>query len=292
MQQAPILAHAMEGLPYRLYTDASDSACGCTLQQIQKTKIRDLKGTKTYLLLKKAWEEEKLIQWLYAKINSKINDEEYCQQWGLDFEETEVWTEQVVAYYSRRFKGPETQYSAMEREALAAKEGLVRFQPFIEGEKITLITDHLALQWAKTYENSNCRLAAWGTVFSAYAPNLEIVHRPGRKHSNVDPLSHLPRSPPEHYSPIDQEDQSLKPKNDLAEAQEMALKGIPAWRVQAVWTLQDAFAVTRSRKESQSSSDAGEDKRQQKRQPHKRRKASEQIRPKKAQNMEIKKAFN
>ena len=89
----------------------------------------------------------------------------------------------------------------MEREALAAKEGLVKFQPFIEGEKITLITDHAALQWAKTYENSNRRLAAWGTIFSAYAPDLSIVHHPGRKHSNIDPLSRLYRAPPPQDSP-------------------------------------------------------------------------------------------
>ncbi len=77
----------------------------------------------------------------------------------------------------------------MEREALAAKEGLVRFQPFIKGEDITLITDHAALQWAKTYENSNYRLAAWRMVFSALAPHLEIIHHPGKVHSNMDPLS-------------------------------------------------------------------------------------------------------
>ena len=36
---------------------------------------------------------------------------------------------------------------------------------------------------------------AWGLVFTAY-PQLIIVHRPGRTHSNVDPLSRLPRIPP------------------------------------------------------------------------------------------------
>ena len=44
----------------------------------------------------------------------------------------------------------EVQYSTTEREALAAKEGLVKFQPFIEGEKLALVTDHATLQWAKT----------------------------------------------------------------------------------------------------------------------------------------------
>jgi hypothetical protein len=42
----------------------------------------------------------------------------------------------------------EQNYSATEREALGAKEALVKFQPFIEGEDIIRVTDHAALQWA------------------------------------------------------------------------------------------------------------------------------------------------
>lgn len=34
LQEAPVLGHPMEGLPYRLYTDASDEALGCALQQV------------------------------------------------------------------------------------------------------------------------------------------------------------------------------------------------------------------------------------------------------------------
>ena len=61
--------------------------------------------------------------------------------------------ERVVAYWSRTFKSAKIRYSTMEREALAAKEGLVKFQPYIKGEKVLLVTDHSALQWARTYEN-------------------------------------------------------------------------------------------------------------------------------------------
>ena len=84
-------------------------------------------------------------------------------------------------------------------EALAAKESLICFQPFIEGERVLLVTDHAVLTWAKTYENGNRRLVAWGLVFAAY-PQLIIVHQPGRTHSNVDPLSRLPHIP-QYISP-------------------------------------------------------------------------------------------
>jgi hypothetical protein len=162
--------------------------------------------------------------------------------------------ERVIAYWSRSFKGAETRYSTTEREALAAKEGLVRFQPMIEGEKILLVTDHSALQWARTYENANRCLAAWGAVFSAYAPGLEIIHRAGRKHSNVDPLSRLPRAPPDHQSPTEIGDKPIRMMNDLAGAQEAWMDRTPAERATFVaWTLNDclegnqsAFATTRS----------------------------------------------
>jgi hypothetical protein len=173
-----------------------------------------------------------------------------------------VHVERVIAYWSRSFKGAETRYSTTEREALAAKEALVRFQPYIEGEKILLVTDHSALQWARTYKNSNLRLAAWGAIFSAYAPGLEIVHRPGKKHSNVDPLSRLPRSPPEHQSPWDADEGAISMSNDLVDAQEVWEHRPPAEKATFVaWTLDDcleghqsAFAVTRGQKAKKATS--------------------------------------
>ena len=160
---------------------------------------------------------------LTTSISSKTADSPNDDQWGEDFESSTVHVERVIAYWSRTFKGAETRYSTTEREALAAKEGLVKFQPYIEGETVLLITDHSALQWARTYENANRRLAAWGAVFSAYAPGLEIIHRAGRVHSNVDPLSRLPRAAPEHTSPVSDSSPSIVTDTTLAEAQERAL---------------------------------------------------------------------
>lgn len=201
LQEAPVLGHPLEGLPYHLYTDASDKALGCALQQVQLIAIKDLKNTRLFDQLKRAFESEKDPPKLVVQLPSMLNNNLAAKIWGEMFDDTVVYIEHMITYWSRTFKSAETRYSTTEREALAAKEGLVKFQPFIEGEKVTLITDHAALQWAKTYENSNRHLAAWGTVFSAYTPNLSIVHRPGRKHSNVDPLSRLYWAPPPQDSP-------------------------------------------------------------------------------------------
>ena len=169
----------MEGLPYRLYTDASDEALGCSLQQVQPIRVGDLKGTRTYDQLKKAHEGGLSPPCLVTGLSGKCKDHDFDDTSAPEFDETVVHVERVIAYWSRLFKNAETQYSTTEREALAAKEGLVKFQPFIEGEDILLITDHSALQWARTYENANRQLAAWGAMFSVYAPKLEIIHRAG-----------------------------------------------------------------------------------------------------------------
>ena len=96
-------------------------------------------------------------------LSNKTQDSPTDHQWGTDFDSSVVHVERVIGYWSRTCKGAETRYSTTEREA---KEGLVNFQPYIEGDKILLVTDHSPLQWARTYENSDRRLAAWGGSFS------------------------------------------------------------------------------------------------------------------------------
>lgn len=154
------------------------------------------------IALRKAHATGQPVPQLITHLSYKFSDMPTTDVWEAAFEDSVVHVERVIAYWSRTFKHAELNYSATEREALGAKEGLVRFQPFIEGERVILVTYHAALQWAKTYENTNRRLAAWGAVFAAYAPLLDILHRAGRIHSNVDPLSRLPRNPPPHDSPV------------------------------------------------------------------------------------------
>ena len=191
---APVRGHPEPGQAYRLYTDASDYAIAGALQQIQFMAIKDLKGTRTHKKLAELYKKGGKVPELVTRLSKEHDDRRLTPEWSKNWESTLILVERVVAYWSRVLAPVETRYSATEREALAAKESLVRFQPFIEGEKVLLVTDHSALTWAKTYENANRRLAAWGLVFAAF-PEMVIVHRPGRAHSNVDPLSRLPRIP-------------------------------------------------------------------------------------------------
>ena len=73
----------------------------------------------------------------------------------------------------------------------------------------------MALIWSKTFQNINHQLLSWGTIFSAY-PDLQIVHRAGRVHSNVDPISRLRCHTPcfEFPVPPDQEYTTTKEATD------------------------------------------------------------------------------
>ena len=122
----------------------------------------------------------------------------------------------------------------MEQEALGLKEGLVKFQAIIEGEKVICITHHAALQWAQTYENTNRRLALWGAIYMLY-PGLEIVYRAGKVHSNVDVLSRLVRTLM-HQSPISDDSHMIKgvlPQNPLTTWEEL-MERVPAQMVALV----------------------------------------------------------
>ncbi|KAJ3524491.1 hypothetical protein NM688_g8550 [Phlebia brevispora] len=140
LQTAPVLGHPMEHHPYQLYTDASNDALGCCLQQVQPLRIWDLKGTKTYDRLQRIYQAGGAVPKLVVKLSSRFGDVPEPSSWNPEFDDTEVHVERVIAYWSRTFRGAETRYSATEREALAAKEGLIKFQPIIEGEQIILFS--------------------------------------------------------------------------------------------------------------------------------------------------------
>ena len=191
LKSAPILGHPQDGRGYRLYTDASNFGIGAVLQQIQPIKIKDLKGMQLYDCLAKAHQSGDPPPQLVT-IADKDKVQPKNNTWNTEFEETEVFIKRVIAYWSRLLKSAEKNYLPTEKEALALKDSLVKFQLLIEGETITAITDHSALQWSSTFNNVNRRLMSWGLTFSAY-PKLKIIHRAGRVHSNIDPLSRLRR---------------------------------------------------------------------------------------------------
>ena len=126
-------------------------------------------------MLERAFKAKELIPDLVTHLVKENLDVPQQGEWDEDFKNTTVYVERVVTYWSRVLQSAERTYSPMEREALALKEGLIEFQPYLEGEKIFAITDHAALMWSRTFQNVNRRLLTWGLVFSA-PPNMKMIH--------------------------------------------------------------------------------------------------------------------
>ncbi|KAJ3581002.1 hypothetical protein NHX12_032613 [Muraenolepis orangiensis] len=67
------------------------------------------------------------------------------------------------------------------------------FRQYLLGRPFTVRTDHSSLRWLTQMKKPEGQLARWLERLGEY--NFEIVHRPGRLHSNADSLVHAMPSP-------------------------------------------------------------------------------------------------
>ena len=98
--------------------------------------------------------------------------------------------ERVIAYASRTLSKPERRYCVTRKELLSVVTFIHHFRPFLLGNKFVLRTDHGSLTWLANFKQPEGQMARWIEKLQEY--NFDIIHRPGRKHSNADSLSRLP----------------------------------------------------------------------------------------------------
>ena len=100
--------------------------------------------------------------------------------------------EHPIIFLSRSLTDAEKNYTATELECLAIIWAIRKLHPYLDGSNFTLITDHSALQWLFDYNGSNKRIVRWTMDLQPYRPHMTIRYKPGRVHSNADPLSRAP----------------------------------------------------------------------------------------------------
>lgn len=108
--------------------------------------------------------------------------------------------EHVISYASRTLTKPELNYSVTEKECLAVVFGCKKFRPYIEGYKVTVITDHSSLRWLNSLNNPTPRLVRWALELQSI--ELEIIHRKGALHHVPDALSRIPSSSSAQNFPV------------------------------------------------------------------------------------------
>jgi hypothetical protein len=96
--------------------------------------------------------------------------------------------EHPIAYASKSLKKEEVNYGATELECAAVVWAIEHFHKYLGATRFILVTDHYALKWLQTAEPKG-RLGRWILKLQPY--DFQVVHKPGRIHSNVDALSRL-----------------------------------------------------------------------------------------------------
>ena len=95
----------------------------------------------------------------------------------------------VIAYASRTLTDAQRNYYTTELECLAVIWSMDKFRQYVEGQEVTVITDHAALTWLNNLKNSTGRLARWALRLLAH--NIKIVHRKGAEHHVPDALARM-----------------------------------------------------------------------------------------------------
>ena len=116
--------------------------------------------------------------------------------------------EKPIAFASRMLRNVEQNYVQIEMEALAIVFGICKFDQYLYGNKVTLLTDHCPLTSHLSSLKSIPSMAAgrmqrWALLLSAH--NYTSECRKGELNTNVDGLSRLPL-PHSHEGKTDQVD--------------------------------------------------------------------------------------
>ena len=93
----------------------------------------------------------------------------------------------AVAYASRTLKGPERNYSTIEKEGLAVFWALQKFHIYLYGREFTLRTDHKPLLYLGQADRLNPRLKRWALLIGLY--RFKPEHVPGAENCLPDLLS-------------------------------------------------------------------------------------------------------
>ena len=126
---------------------------------------------------------------------------------------------QPLAFFSKKLRPPETQYSTFDRELLAIYLALRKFRHHLEGKQFTIYTDHKPLTFALSRKTDPWSARQQRHLSAIAEFNCVLVHSSGTDNVVADALSR---------APVDAVQVSVS-FSDLAEAQEEASDEMKAY---------------------------------------------------------------
>jgi hypothetical protein len=92
-----------------------------------------------------------------------------------------------IHFASRQLTSTEKNYIVTEHVGLAIIFSLKKFRHYLLGYKAKIVTNHKALTYLVNKPNPSGRLTQWLLLMEEF--DIDIVHRPRRRHGNVDGLT-------------------------------------------------------------------------------------------------------
>lgn len=103
-------------------------------------------------------------------------------------QEDEKGEEHPIVYLSRQLNKSEQNFAVIERECLAIYWGISKLKYYLDGMiPFKIVTDHNPLVYLRNKMCINSRITRW--ILSIQSYDFEVIHRKGKKHTNVDFLS-------------------------------------------------------------------------------------------------------